>query len=267
MILNAFIVNSFTDKFASGNPAGVVIYENELSSTMMQTIAFDINKSETAYVKKTDKENIYDIRWFSPLKEVPICGHATLAASKVLYEIHPFDKITFIYAKGSLLVEHTKDNTFIMDFPLDTYEKIEIDPVYQVFFPDVHIKECIFGIKTKKVILRIDDKIDIKLIKPDYSSMRNYDGLCKNGIGITKLSNVYDFESRYFNPWYGVDEDPVTGSMHTVLARYWGDILRKGTLRAYQASQRPGEIKLIIKNDIVQIIGNAKVVLKGTIEV
>ena len=121
--------------------------------------------------------------------------------------------------------------------------------------------------KDKKVILRIDDKIDIKSIKPDYSSMRNYDGLCKNGIGITKLSNVYDFESRYFNPWYGVDEDPVTGSMHTVLARFWGDILRKDTLRAYQASQRPGEIKLIIKKDIVQIIGNAKVVMKGTIEV
>ena len=78
---------------------------------------------------------------------------------------------------------------------------------------------------------------------------------------------MYDFESRYFIPWYGVDEDPVTGSVHTVLARFWKDILGKDTLQAYQASQRPGELKLIVNNDIVQIIGNAKVVMKGIIEV
>ena len=267
MMLNAYIVNSFTDKFASGNPAGVVIYENEVSDTMMQTIAFDINKSETAFVKKTDKEDIYSIRWFSPLKEVPICGHATLAASKVLYEKYLIDIITFIYKSGSIQVKHIENDGFIMDFLLDTYEKIDIDPIYQTFFPGIHIKECIFGTRTKKVILLLEDQTDIKEIKPDFTAMRNYKGLCSNGIGITKKSNVYDFESRYFIPWYGVDEDPVTGSVHTVLARFWKDILGKDTLQAYQASQRPGELKLIVNNDIVQIIGNAKVVMKGIIEV
>lgn len=267
MMVNAYIVNSFTDKFASGNPAGVVIYENDISDTIMQTIAYDINKSETAFVKRTDKKDVFSIRWFSRLKEVPICGHATLAASKVLYEKYSLDTITFIYKSGSIQVKHIEDDGFIMDFPLDTYEKIDIDPIYLTFFPGIHIKECIFGTRTKKVILLLEDKADIKAIRPDFTAMRNYKGLCSNGIGITKKSNVYDFESRYFNPWYGADEDPVTGSVHTVLARYWKDILGKDTMRAYQASQRPGELKLIVKNYIVQIIGTAKVVMKGTIEI
>jgi len=267
MMLDAYIVNSFTDKFASGNPAGVIIYENELSDTLMQTIAFDINKSETAFVKKTDIEDTYRIRWFSPLQEVPICGHATLAASKVLYESSPFDTITYIYGKGSLKVKHTEDDTFIMDFPLDTYKNIAIDPIYTTFFSGIHIEECIYGEKTKKVVLRIQDQIDLKKIRPDFTAMKNYNGLCSNGIGITKRSIEYDFESRYFNPWYGVDEDPVTGSVHTVLARFWSDILGKYTLRAYQASQRPGKLTLFVNKDILQISGNAKVVMKGTIEV
>jgi PhzF family phenazine biosynthesis protein len=267
MILNAFIVNSLTDKFACGNPAGVVLYDNELSDAMMQTIAFEIDKSETAFVKRIDKEDVYSIRWFSPLKEVPICGHATLAASKVLYEKHLLHSITFIYRGGTIQVKNIENDGFMMDFPLDTYEKIDIDPIYQSFFPGVSFKECIFGTRTKKVILLLEEHIDLKAIKPDFTAMKNYNGLCSNGIGITKKSNVYDFESRYFNPWYGVDEDPVTGSVHTVLAGFWKDILGKEKLQAYQASQRPGELKLVINTDIVQIIGTAKVVMKGTIEV
>jgi len=267
MKVQAFIVNSFADEFAHGNPAGVILYEGDLQNGDMQELAFDINKSETAYVRRTEVPDTYSIRWFSPVREVPLCGHATLAAAKVLYELTQAETIDFLYGGGSLRIRHDGARGFIMGFPLDDYEEIEPDPVYQVFFPGIRVQECIYGKRTKKVALRVDGAVDIRAIDPDFAAMKNSEGIFSNGIAITKLSKEYDFESRYFNPWYGVNEDPVTGSVHTLLARYWGRLLGKDSLRAYQASQRPGELSLRLCGDTVDIAGNAKIVIQGTIEI
>ena len=265
MSLDAFIVNAFSNKLAEGNPAGVVLYSDEIVDDIMQKIAIDIGKSETAFVRK-ENDNTYSIRWFSPNKEMPICGHATLAAAKVLFNLGISNEIAFVSKNDKLVVKEHSDKTLAMKFPLDRYSIIETESIYRDFFGDIEICECIIGEITKKVVIRVDDKSDIKSIKPDYDLMTKSAGVFTSGIGITKKSSSIDFESRYFNPWAGVNEDPITGSVHTVLARYWGDILGKSTLIAKQSSYRPGILELNIEEDSLIISGEAKIVFSGKLE-
>ena len=266
MNLEAYLVNAFTTEIGCGNPAGVVITENEISKENMQKIAFDINKSETAFVRKIP--NGYGIQWFTPLKEVPLCGHATLAASKVLFENGIDSPILFSYGDGIIEANQEADNAISMLFPEDEYEMKEIEKEYYRFFGIDHIVECIYGKNTKKVILVIDNKIELSEIAPRYEIMKEYCGLCRNGIGITKKADVeseFDFESRYFNPWYGVNEDPVTGSLHTVLSRYWSDKLLCDDLIGYQKSFRPGIIRMKRVHGKVLLNGKARIFMKGSI--
>jgi PhzF family phenazine biosynthesis protein len=268
MKLETYIVNAFTEEIACGNPAGVVLLQEDLSQELMQRIAFDINKSETAFVKRTGHSEFH-IRWFAPLTEVPICGHATLGASKVIFHNNPnLSEIKFFYKDGMIAVNQDKGGNIAMLFPLDEYKIIDIDPEFYEFFNLREIKACIQGVNTRKVILILGEEVELRNIKPDYRRMKESKGKSDYGIGITKLSKQYDFESRYFNPWYGVDEDPVTGSVHTVLANYWGGQLNKEVMTAYQNSQRPGELILSIKNGgMVEIKGKARIFIKGHIEV
>lgn len=143
-----YIVNSFTEEMGKGNPAGVVFLETELPTNEMQLIAYEINKSETAFVLQ--EGDGYRIRWFSPIKEVSLCGHATLAASKVLFEKNNVDQINFCYVDGKISVKHEDDGFIAMCFPLDDYYEAVIDNEYFSFFNDLPIKQCIKGKKTKK---------------------------------------------------------------------------------------------------------------------
>ncbi|WP_036040750.1 PhzF family phenazine biosynthesis protein [Leptospira alstonii] len=266
MKLETFLINSFTDEIACGNPAGVVLLNEPISDILMQKIAFDINKSETAFVTINNSE--YYIRWFSPLKEVSLCGHATLAASAVLFDkILEIKNITFNYCKGKLLISKDNESRISMIFPKDDYIQCNIEPDFLDFFNISKVEDCIIGINTKKVVLILNKEINFNSIKPDYNKMKNYIGICNNGIGISKVSNKYDVETRYFNPWYGVDEDPVTGSVHTLLGPYWSKILNKNKILAYQNSQRPGLLELEINKENIKLFGKAKIFLKGFIEI
>jgi PhzF family phenazine biosynthesis protein len=268
MKLKTYIVNAFTEGIACGNPAGVVLLQEDLPQDFMQKIAFDINKSETAFVRRTGHGE-FSIRWFAPLTEVPICGHATLGASKVIFQNHPdLSKIKFSYKDGTITVNQDEERNIAMLFPLDEYKVIDIDPEFCQFFNLREVKACIQGVNTRKVILILDEEVDLRSVKPDYQRMKESKGKSDYGIGITKLSKQHDFESRYFNPWYGVDEDPVTGSVHTVLANYWGRQLNKKVMTAYQNSQCPGELILSIKDEgMVEIKGKARIFIEGQIEI
>jgi PhzF family phenazine biosynthesis protein len=268
MKLETYIVNAFTEEIACGNPAGVVLLQDDLPQDLMQRIAFDINKSETAFVRQTSHSE-FSIRWFAPLTEVPICGHATLGASKVVFNNRSdLSEIKFVYKNGTITANQDEEGNIAMLFPLDEYEVIDAASEFYEFFNLQEIKACIQGINTKKVILILDEEVELRNIKPDYQRMKGSKGKCGHGIGITKLSNQYDFESRYFNPWYGVHEDPVTGSVHTVLANYWSRQLSKKTMTAYQNSQRPGKLILSIKDGgKVEIKGKARIFIQGYIEI
>lgn len=266
MNLPLFIVDSFAEVIGNGGPAGVVVCNGEMpSSEQMKLVAKEVGKSETAFVVGMDGK--YQIRWFSPNMEMPLCGHATLAASKVLTEKYgESGELEFSYVNGLLHVKKDHDGTFRMDFPLDSYTEIEYEEIYGRFFGKMQIKKIIRGNTTKKTVLIVEDNTNLRAISPNFPLMKISSGLFTYGIGISKKGDLYDIESRYFNPWSGVDEDQVTGSVHTLLGRYWSDVLGKNQIIALQDSDRPGVLSLKVGSDRIEIGGKAVISINGEIE-
>ena len=267
--LPIYQVDVFTKEYYKGNPAAVCILDVNLEDSQMKLIAAEMNLSETAFLVSLDEtSHTYSLRWFTPEVEVPLCGDGTIAAAKILFDEIGInsDEIIFQTKSGKVSAKR-QDEGIVIDFPID--EPIDfqlpqglIEALGVPEYEDVKI-----GKNTKKIILRVKDVKIIKELNPDFEQMKKItskEGL--KGIAVTTKGNdSYDFISRYFNPWAGINEDPVTGSVHTVLAAYWGKILDKKHMLAYQASSRAGEIKLEIKGKRVELIGEATVVLKGEI--
>ncbi len=270
--LQIYQVDAFTNEAFKGNPAGVCLMDEMADERLLQSISSEMNLSETAFVatisEKSFKEaDSFLLRWFTPLMEVPLCGHATLAACKVLFDIVnlPLEVIRFITASGQL-TGRKEGNAFILDFPIDKYN-YQTAPTELLESMGVKgLINTVCGRNSKKLILHIESEEELSQLKPDFEKMKSLafdNSIC--GVAVTtKGKEGLDFVSRYFNPWAGVNEDPVTGSVHTVLASYWGDLLNKKEMLAYQKSQRGGKLHLRIKdNDRVEFAGEAVVVMRG----
>lgn len=228
----------------------------------MQKLAKDIGKSETAFILYKNQE--YNIRWFSPVKEMPICGHATMAAIKILSLIDSSNEYKLNYNNGIIKSKIDCNENISMIFPIDKCISVPIEKNILELLGINNAKEFIYGANTGKLVVIVDDEFDLLLVKPNFHLMRDYRGLYSNGIGVSKRSKIYDCETRYFNPWAGVDEDYVTGSVHTLLYSYWSNKLNKIYIKAMQSSQRPGVLLLnrAFKNT-VEIKGKAVIVFKG----
>ena len=268
--LKMYQVDVFTKEYFKGNPAAVCILDNEIEDKYMRLIAAEMNLSETAFVLPIDKEaNIYSLRWFTPEVEVNLCGHGTIGTSKVLFDVLGIeaDEIIFETMSGKLTAKKY-DNGIGIDLPLDKPEDIEM-PIGLLEAMGIKDYEDVkIGENTRKIIIKIKEESDIIQLKPNFEQMKSisFTQVVKGVAVTTNNSDKYDFISRYFNPWAGVNEDPVTGSVHTVLAPYWREILNKNEMIAYQASPRGGEILLNIKNgNRIELIGNSIIVLKGEI--
>ncbi|MDR2075177.1 MAG: PhzF family phenazine biosynthesis protein, partial [Holosporales bacterium] len=233
------LVDAFTDKPFLGNPAGVCILKNMSDiEGKMQQIATYFNWSEISYVSKIS-DNKYGLRWFSPKDEAPLCGHATLAAAHVVFSnnLVKGNNIEFIYNDGSLYVEKDKDNFITMSFPLKPVTKCKNIPF------DV---ESLIGVKEYEDILK-DDTMYIIVLK-NHETVKNLiprvDEIKKintRAVVVTSRGfGDYDFCSRYFAPRVGLYEDPVCGSAHCRLAYYWGNLLGKREMIAFQSSSRTG---------------------------
>jgi len=266
-----FQVDAFTSVPFAGNPAAVCLLEKFPHPETMKKIAMEMNLSETAFVvpangSATDAADRFDIRWFTPTVEVPLCGHATLAASHVLFhEVKtPWEKITFASASGPLSAK-VSSGGITLDFPIDpphpAGSPAEILSAMRIEeATDVQIAR-----QALMLLVRISDEQALRTLSPDFAAMLRADrGPEKyEGVIVTSLSKDHDFISRYFGPWEGLNEDPVTGSAHTVLAPYWSRIMGKDDFRAFQASARGGEIDLHITAGRVEITGRACVVFRG----
>lgn len=265
-----FMVDAFTKEAFRGNPAMVCILTDTIDAEYMQKMAFEFNLSETAFLlpKANDAGNEYEIRWFTPQKEVPLCGHATLAASKVLFERLGIPSDVIIYHSQSGILKAKKDSCGIcLDFPLDEPDD-NLPHGYEEILLAMGItsyENIFWGRSTKKLVIHLRSYEEVINAHPRYEAMRNINIEGVKGVGITSAYNrEYHFITRYFNPWAGVDEDPVTGSVHTLLASYWSGILGIKELKAYQASERGGEMVLRIgdKNRL-ELIGDAKIIFSG----
>ena len=258
MRLELFQVDSFTNKIFEGNPAGV-IFSEFLPNEVMQKIALENNLSETAFVY--EEGNDYRIKWFSPLMEIDLCGHATLAAAHIYFtEINrDANSITFISSKNGSLEVIRKNNYLYLNFPVDQYAPIPIDDDLINMIGETPIE----AFKGRDDIMCIfEDESIIYNIEPNKSLLKLFP---VRGLIVSAKSLDHDFVSRCFFPITGVDEDPVTGSAHTTLTPYWTKQLGKDSLLAKQVSSRGGELKCVLEGDRVIIGGEAVTYLKGFI--
>ena len=234
--MKTYFVDSFTNQKFKGNPAAVCIVESDLDSATMQSIGTEIGFSETAFIKQI-AGNMYSIRFFTPKIEIPLCGHATLASSKIIFDTTSLESIKFINCNNvELFVEKVGDK-IKMQFPVYETEEIEVDKKVLKALGISEIVNERYSPINKIILVEIKSASDLANLKPDFTALLNsYTGI--NGVLVTAISDNedFDFHYRYFWPWAGTNEDPVTGAIQTFLTKYWAIKLNKTKLNAYQSS-------------------------------
>lgn len=261
-------VDAFTSKPFSGNPAAVCLLKEELSSDNMRKIAAEMNLSETAFVGPPDHDHdgVRKLQWFTPTVEVPLCGHATLATSHVLLrEMGEKAPLRFDTLSGILTVDEEPDGWFRMDFPSDPPHPAEAPEGLLQALGCPPTALTFRGVKLW--IVRLETEKHVLAVAPDMAKLALVDlGDTPLGVSVTAPGTKgFDFASRFFGPWVGVDEDPVTGMAHTVLGPYWMQELQSEALRARQVSTRGGNLRVRMDGDRVHVGGQAVTVLKGTL--
>jgi len=259
MTQKMYQVDAFTDQVFAGNPAAVCPLNNWLDDVVMQQIAMENNLAETAfYVKKGEQ---YELRWFTPTVEVDLCGHATLAAAYVLFNLenHQGNMIQFYSPRSGALSVSKKDEFLTLDFPTDPITEIEVTDLLAAGFN--HRPQQAFKGKTDYMLIYKDEG-EIRSLTPDFDRISKLDA---RGVIATAKGDTVDFVSRFFAPQSGVNEDPVTGSAHTSLTPYWAKTLDKKELSAIQLSKRKGYLQCTYANDRVMISGQAKLYLTGEV--
>jgi PhzF family phenazine biosynthesis protein len=264
--MKTYIVDAFTKEPFKGNPAGVCLLQQAISEQLMLNIAQELGLSETAFIQPSEKVDTWTIRYFSPKKEIPLCGHATLASAKIIFNNCPLNELHFKTIENLDLIVRRQNDEIIMEFPI--YDTIEI--TVPVALPAAlgltEFKNAAYSPKNKIILLEIGDADLLAAIKPDYNALINaYDNI--NGVLVTAPSNNedYDYHYRYFWPWAGTNEDPVTGGVQTFLAKYWSERLNKKMMRAYQSSARTGYMNVALEAEKILITSQAVVIFEGNL--
>ena len=260
MKIQIFQVDAFTNETFKGNPAAVCPLDNWLPDDLMQKIAAENNLSETAFFVK--KGNVFEIRWFTPTVEVDLCGHATLAAAHVLFNHLDYKSdIIFLESKsGELRVKKTRDLLWL-DFPAGFCEKVNIPSKLN----EAISVQAIEASAARDYLMAVYGSEEIiQNMQPAFNLLKQ---LPYHAIIVTAKGKEVDFVSRMFAPAIGINEDPVTGSAHTVLTPYWSQKLKKVHLSARQISDRGGELQCTLSGDRVEIGGQAVTFLVGEIYV
>ena len=263
MTLPIYLVDAFTDTPFRGNPAAVCIVETPLASALMQQIAAEMAVSETAFLCLSEM----NLRWFTPQTEVALCGHGTLAVAKVLAEqnkLQTGQTLTFTTLSGPLSVT-AEGERFTLDFPetpalpcppdLPLLAALGIEPGAVSHF----------AMAGPKVLIVLEQPALLRQLAPDMAALRRLPG---RGVVVSTPSDdpSFDLLSRYFAPWVGVEEDPVTGSAHCMLSPYWGERLACRELRAWQASARGGALQLERRaGGRLAMTGAAVIMLRGAL--
>jgi PhzF family phenazine biosynthesis protein len=257
MQIPIYQVDAFSSHIFAGNPAAVCPLREWLPGETMQAIAAENNLSETAFFVPSGDH--YDLRWFTPLVEIDLCGHATLASAWVLFHKlgAPGDRVTFQTKSGRLAVEK-RGELLALNFPARPPLAVQ---------PCPGLVEALGG--KPEVVLAARDYLvvyphasDVKALQPDMAALCKID---KFAVIVTAPGDTCDFVSRFFAPAKGVPEDPVTGSAHCTLIPYWANRLNKDILHARQLSRRGGEVYCQMLGDRVEIAGRSVLFLEGEI--
>lgn len=257
MELNIYQVDAFAEELFTGNPAAVVPLDKWLDDDLMQKIALENNLSETVFY--VPKEGRYHIRWFTPTKEVKLCGHATLAAAFIINKlsISALNEFVFDSLSGELSVVK-KGNKFELNFPALKYQEVKLPDWVSGF----NISPLKVYNSEMDHLLVFNSQEEIEQLEPNLELLARVN---TRGFIVTAKGNEVDFVSRFFAPGSGINEDPVTGSAHTVLTPFWSDQLNKSEMSALQLSQRGGSLQVELTGERVLIAGKAKLFLTGVI--
>lgn len=259
--MDLFHVDAFTDRPFAGNPAAVCLLDEARDDAWQQQLAAEMNLSETAFVRRHG--DMFALRWFTPVVEVDLCGHATLASAHVLWQQGHVDHdqaIRFMTRSGVLTV--TRRGEWIdMDFPTDPPQPCAAVPAL----------EAALGVKAAETmrgrfdyLVTVADQNTLRRLAPDMQALARIE---TRGVMVTCAGSDADFVSRFFAPAAGIAEDPVTGSAHCCLGPYWQARTGKSALRAYQASPRGGWVHVQCRGERVLLAGQAVTVASGRVRV
>jgi predicted PhzF superfamily epimerase YddE/YHI9 len=255
-----YVVDAFTERAYRGNNAAVCVMDHSMDSGWMHDVAAELGQPETAFL--FPEGNGYRLRWFTPKVEVMLCGHATLAAAHILWEVglaKPEDIIVFHTSKGNLKAWRV-DNEFIeMDFPLEPVHEVELPILLEETLGQ---KPLFVGRNSMDYLVELESAAAVKQLVPNMSKVAQ---LNSRGLIVTShsLTPDYDYVTRFFAPQCGIPEDPVTGSAQCSLAPYWSEKTGKQHMVSYQASGRGGTVRVRMNGTRVYISGKAVTVLEG----
>ncbi len=265
-------VDAFTRKPFGGNPAAVCLLDSLYEDAVLQSIAAEMNLSETAFVlqngnKPVQEEQFFSLRWFTPKTEVDLCGHATLASAAVLfYDVGVSAETATFKTRSGILTATRESDRIFLDFP--SYKTARVEPNRELL-DAAGINDFVSAHSSRDsldLLILLKDEETLKGLRPNFDRLRSVRLKKKlQGIIVTSMSHgSYDFISRYFAPWVGIDEDPVTGAAHAVLGPFWSGRLGKNEMHAFQASARGGELTVrILAPYRVGLLGDAVIISKG----
>jgi PhzF family phenazine biosynthesis protein len=258
-------VDAFAEAAFQGNPAAVCLLPEVVDKDWMQSVAAEMNLSETAFLNQRD-DGHYDLRWFTPLTEVALCGHATLASAHTLWNqghLASDKEVHFRTQSGWLICRLGSKGQISMDFPARTLEACKpADGMLEA----LGTGSVYIGRDSEDYLVEVDSEACLRSLQPNYTQLSDVN---TRGVIVTSaaddISDRFDFYSRFFAPAVGIAEDPVTGSAHCSLAPYWAKKLNKTDMLAYQASPRGGVVGMSVRDARVLLSGNAITVMHGVL--
>jgi PhzF family phenazine biosynthesis protein len=260
-----FVVDAFTDPPRRGNPAAVVLVAGHDARTRdaswMQAVAAELAQPATAFVHGDGDRR--ELRWFTPQRELGLCGHGTLAAAHALWESDAVEAPTFGTRGGTLHATRTRDGAITLDLPA---ARSAPEPPMRDLFAALRVEPIEFRRADGDFFLCVvADAATVRELQPDLDALRALDRVRGVYVSATGDGAPFDIVSRCFEPRLGIDEDQATGSMHCVLATFWCPRLGRDELRAYQASARGGTLTVLRRGERVLLTGRATTVLDGTL--
>jgi PhzF family phenazine biosynthesis protein len=265
------IVDAFTDRPFAGNPAGVVVLDSEAfpADDWMRSVAAEVNHAETAFAHRLPAGSDADwaLRWFTPLVEVALCGHATLATTHVLHRSGLLGgPARYQTLSGVLAASVDAGGLITLDFPTAPLSPVEADRELVAALGVEQRTVMHTGPNTDDLLFEVADEKAVRALEPDLTTVAR---LTRRGVIVTAAAedpaSGYDFVSRFFAPAVGVDEDPVTGSAHTALTPFWAERLGRTELIGYQASRRGGLVRVSLHGDRTHLSGHAVTTIDGTL--
>jgi PhzF family phenazine biosynthesis protein len=260
--VQVFIVDAFTDRAFAGNPAAVCLGQGD--EPWMQSVAAEFNLAETAFLAGAAGE--YDLRWFTPLVEVDLCGHATLASAHVLWETGEAAEVLRFRTRSGVLTAERDGAGITLGLPADRAAAVTDTAITGPLTAALGVDaDCPVLRGRDDLLVELSGQAAVRALRPDFRALAAIE---TRGVVVTAPGGAegVDFVSRFFGPRVGIDEDPVTGSAHCLLGPYWAERLGRKSLEAAQLSARGGRLRVEVGPDVVRLTGSAITVVRGSLE-